>query len=303
MCYMHDAIMDSIGFDVWGSRGGRSRGGSRIGTLTSCYSIAVGGDVFVFDGGRGLSRLAEAVFTDERFEGIERVHVHITHAHLDHWEGLKDAEWMWRKANALALTLLGPKEALDAIQGGYQPPAYVPLDILALGTLGSLAFVELTAGTSAAVAGATVKTVGLHHYSGMTPNRRYLDALGYRLDVPDGPSVVYLNDHEPVEATREAEDSILAGAHLAIVDANYCNLAEHAFGHGSIESAAEVARRHPNTLVLASHHGPMSTDAQIEDGHRRHGAGLPNLAIAREGDSWIWDPAQSQFTRRGWPVR
>jgi ribonuclease BN (tRNA processing enzyme) len=290
--------MDSLGFDVWGSRGGRSRDGSRIGTLTSCYSIAVGSDLFIFDGGRGLARLAEAVFSDARFAAIQRVHVLITHAHLDHWEGLKDAEWMWRKGNGLAVTVFGPKEALDAIQAGYQPPAYVPLEILALGTLGSLAFVELAADTTTAVAGATLKTVALHHYSGMTPHRRYLAALGYRLEVPGGAIVVYLNDHEPVATTRVAEDSVLAGAHLAIVDANYCNLADHAFGHGSIESAAEVARRYTATVVLASHHGPMSTDTQIEDGHRRHGAGLGNLAIAVEGDRWIWDGTAGQFTRR-----
>jgi ribonuclease BN (tRNA processing enzyme) len=291
-------IMDSVVFDVWGSRGGRSYGGSRIGTLTSCYSIATRDDLFVFDGGRGLARVAEALFSDDRFSGIKRVHVHITHAHLDHWEGLKDAEWMWRKGNGLELTLLGPKEALDAIRHGHQPPAYVPLEILALGTLGSLSFVELAADTSVQVAGATLQTVALHHYSGIAPNRRYLDAIGYRLDLPGGPAVVYLNDHEPVAATREREDAVLVGSHLAIVDANFCNLADHAFGHGSIESAADVARRHPDTLVLASHHGPMVSDAQIEDAYLRHGAGLTNLAIAVESDSWLWNAAVRRFTRR-----
>lgn len=296
---MHDGIiMDSIAFDVWGSRGGRSKDGSRIGTLTSCYSIMAGGDLFIFDGGRGLSPLAAAKFADQRFSGIGRAHVLITHAHLDHWEGLKDAEWMWRKGNGLALTVLGPNEALEAIHQGYQPPSYVPLEILALGTLGSLSFVELAANSHAAVAGATLQTVALHHYSGMAPNRRYLDAIGYRLELPGGPSVVYLNDHEPVASTRAQEDTVLAGSHLAIVDANFCNLADHAFGHGSIESAADVARRHPDTLVLASHHGPMVSDAQIEDAYRRHGAGLTNLALAREGDCWLWDAGARQFTRR-----
>jgi len=291
-------MMDSVVFDVWGSRGGRSYGGSRIGTLTSCYSIAAGGDLFVFDGGRGLARLAEALFADERFGGIKRVHVLITHAHLDHWEGLKDAEWMWRKGNGLDLTLLGPKEALESIRLGYQPPSYVPLEILKFGTLGSLSFVELAADSSVEVAGASLHTVALHHYSGIAPNRRYLDAIGYRLALPGGPAVVYLNDHEPIASTRVREDSVLSGSHLAIVDANFCNLAEHAFGHGSVESAADVARRFPDALVLASHHGPMSSDVQIEDAYRRHGVGLRNFAIAAEGDVWRWDAAAHQFTRR-----
>ena len=50
-----------IRFQVWGSRGGRNTHGSRIGNLTSCYSLRAGEDVFVFDAGRGLLVLAEAV--------------------------------------------------------------------------------------------------------------------------------------------------------------------------------------------------------------------------------------------------
>jgi ribonuclease BN (tRNA processing enzyme) len=294
--------VDSIAFDVWGSRGGRSGGTSRIGSLTSCYSIASGRDLFVFDAGRGLARLSEAVFTDDRFRAIERVFVHITHAHLDHWEGLKDAEWMWRKGNRIALTVLGPKEALDVIHRGYQPPSYVPLEILAYGTLGSLSFVELTADASIAVAGAKLHTISLHHYSGIGDNRHYLDTIGYRLELPNGPTVVYLNDHEPTTATQPREDAVLARSDLAIVDANFCNVADQAFGHGSVESAAELAKRHPHTLMMASHHGPSSTDADIAGAYACYGAGLDNLAIASEGDRWPWDAAAGRFTRPVSPV-
>ena len=89
---------------------------------------------------------------------------------MDHWEGLKDAEWMWRRNNGLELTVLAPKEALDTIRGGHQPPAFVALEVLALGTLE-------TAGIRRArrrrrpsrCPGATLQTVALHHYSGIDP--------------------------------------------------------------------------------------------------------------------------------------
>ena len=291
----HDRGVSQIVLQVWGCRGGRNACGSRIGNATSCYSLIVGADLFVFDAGRGLGALAGSLAADERLRGVERVHLFVTHAHMDHWEGLKDAEWMWRRDNGLDLTLLAPREALDTIRGGHRPPAFVALEVLALGTLARLAFGELAAGASVALPGATLRTVALHHYSGVDAQRRQLETLGYRLTVAGGPTVAYLSDHEPTDDTRAMEDAVAAGAQLVIVDANYSDVSQHAFGHGSIEAAAALARRHPATRVLAAHHGPLQSDQEIEDALRRHGAGVPNLAIAREGGSEVWDPAAGRF--------
>ena len=280
--------MTAIEFQVWGCRGGRNTPGSRIGNLTSCYALRVGPELFVFDAGRGLGALADAVIRDG---DVTRIHVLVTHAHLDHWEGLKDAAWMWTPRNGIALTLLGPGEALATIRRGHEPPAFVALDVLALGTLASFAYVELAAGATLALPGATLTTVALHHYSGVAPDRRHLDTLGYHLAIDGGPRVAYLCDHEPAPATRATEDALLATSDLALVDANYGELAEHAFGHGSLAYAAELALRHPNTAVLATHHGPARTDDAIDEGHRRYGATCANLAIARDGLRLRWNGA------------
>jgi phosphoribosyl 1,2-cyclic phosphodiesterase len=282
-------------FQVWGSRGGRNTHGSRVGNHTSCYSLRAGAELYVFDAGRGLLLLAEALGRDERLRGVARIHILVTHAHMDHWEGLKDATWMWQPRNGLEVRLFGPKEALDTIRRAHEPPAYVPLEVLASRTLAQLSFVELLVGATVELPGASLETVALHHYSGMAPERRYLDTLGYRLSVHDGPRLAYLSDHEPTQATRDLEDRVLAGAQLAIVDANYGELAEHAFGHGSIEYAAGLARRHPDVRVLAAHHGPLRSDDAIDEGGRRHGAGCPGFAVAVEGMSARWDAAARRF--------
>ena len=167
---------------------------------------------------------------------------------------------MWRRDNGLELTVLAPKEALDTIRAGHQPPAFVALEVLALGTLQRLSFVELVAGGSVELPGAKLEAVALHHYSGIAPNQRYLDTLGYRLAVVGGPTVAYLSDHEPTVATRAMEDAVVASSQLVIVDANHSDVAQHTFGHGSIEYAADLARRHPDTRVIAGHHGPMQSD-------------------------------------------
>ena len=286
--------MAPIELEVWGCRGGRNAYRSRIGELTSCYAVHAGADLYVLDAGRGLGALADAVVRGE-LGAVARVHVLVTHAHLDHWEGLKDAAWMWTRANGLALTLLGPAEALAAIRRGLEPPSFVPLDVLARGTLGSLAYVEVAAGAELTLPGAAVSATALHHYSGMGADRRDLETLGYRLAVDGGPRVAYLCDHEPTPATRATEDALCGAADLALVDANYGELSEHAFGHGSLAYAGEVAARHPTTWILADppRPGPHRRRHRGRPGPPRRGR--PNLAIARDGLRATWDAAAGRF--------
>jgi phosphoribosyl 1,2-cyclic phosphodiesterase len=280
----------AIRFQIWGCRGGRNTFGSRIGNLTSCYSLRVGADLFVFDAGRGLVSLAEAVFAAP---GVARVHVLVTHAHMDHWEGLKDASWFWRRQNGLDVTIIGPAEALDTIRRAHEPPSFVPLEVLGTGTLAKLTVVEIAANAQMALPGATLRAVALHHYSGAAPDQIHLDTLGYQLVVDDGPTVAYLSDHEPTSATYAMESELFAASQLVVVDANYGAISEHAFGHGSIEHAAVRAREHPSTLVLAGHHGPLRTDGAIEAAHQR--AGCVNLMMAIEGAALRWDAGAARF--------
>ena len=282
-------------FQIWGSRGGRNARGSKIGNSTSCYSLAFGAELFVFDAGHGLGALADAVRADSRLREVRRIHVLVSHAHMDHWEGLKDAEWLWRPGNGLELSVLGPKETLDAIHRAHEPPSFVPLEVLALGTVDKLAFTELKSGDTIALPGATLEAIALNHYSGIAPHEHHVDALGYQLTLGGGPVVAYLSDHQPTTATRAMEDRVLASSQLVVLDANYADVAEQAFGHGSVEHAAMLARRHGHARVLAAHHGPMITDTDIEDAHRRHGQGCANLAIAIEGRDEVWDAQASAF--------
>jgi phosphoribosyl 1,2-cyclic phosphodiesterase len=286
-----------IRFQVWGARGSRNTVGSSIGNHTSCYSLAVGAHLYVFDAGSGLLPLSAAVAQDPLMRAVTHVHLLISHAHWDHWEGVKDAEWMWRKKNGLNLTIMGPKEALDTMHRSCLPPAFVELDVLAIGTLNTLSFVDLKAGEGVAPGTASLEPLVLNHYSGIPSARRDLTTLGYRLRVQDGPTIAYLCDHEPTDQTREMEDDAFTGADLAIVDASFAEASQHAFGHGSVESAAAMARRFPDVQVLAAHHGPTHSDADIKDAMSRHGAGLKNFALASEGLSEVWDSSSGRFKK------
>lgn len=285
-------------FDVWGCRGSRNLGAARssIGSHTSSYSLVLGEDLILLDGGRGLMLLGEALLRYKRFAGVKRVRALVSHSHLDHWEGLRDAEWFWRRANGLDVEILGTAEAVTTIQAGYAHPAYVPLDVLAEGTVSALRYTVIGEGERRALGTWSFETFPLNHHSGEGPTRRRLQAVGYKITSPDGATVSYLCDHEPVADTLATERKALAGAHLAVYDAHFIDRSQQAHGHGSQEHAAFMARENPNTLVLAAHHGAAANDERIREGYAFHGRDLPNFQLAVERTSYVWDPARSAFT-------
>jgi len=287
-------------FDVWGCRGSRSLvpPRSRVGNNTSCYSVLHGESLFVFDGGRGLAALSAAMRRQPRFRGVRRAYVLVSHAHLDHWEGLKDADWFWDKGNGLEVHILGSGEAIRAIRTAYSHPLYVDLRLLAAGTVHRIRYRELRAGELIRVGSWRLRTHPLHHYSGEGRSARDLETLGFRLTAPDGATLAYLCDHAPTRATRDVEQSLLEGSHLALYDAHFADVRHQAHGHGSQEHASRMARANPGVLVLAGHHGPVLSDLEIRSAYQRHRRAAPNFALAREGASWRWDAARSAFDRR-----
>jgi class 3 adenylate cyclase/CheY-like chemotaxis protein/phosphoribosyl 1,2-cyclic phosphodiesterase len=296
-------VAHEIHFDVWGARGSRSilPPRSAIANHTSCYSLYDGENLFVLDAGRGLASLAHALISEERFAPVRNLHVLVSHAHMDHWEGFKDAEWFWRRGNRLRVRVYGTLETLDTIRAGYAHPHYVPLELLAKATVERLEYQALSAGEELRIGRLRLRTAGLNHYSGEGASINRLDTVGFRLSLEGGPTIVYLSDHEPTPDSAPMEDAMAGGADLVLLDSHFLDVAQHAHGHGSQEYTAGLARRHPEALVMAAHHGPLFTDAEIEAARERHASGLANYALAVEGDVWAWPAGATSFTRRRRP--
>ena len=288
-------------FEVWGCRGSRSFVPSRsaIGNHTSCYSVLHGPDLLILDAGRGLLALGSALPRRAELKRVRRVHVLVSHAHLDHWEGLKDAEWFWGKERALEVTLLGTAQALSAIRTAYGHPFYVSLELLAATTGCQVFWEEIEPGDAKRRGAFEVRTEPLYHYSGDERSREWLDTLGFRVTAPDGATVAYLSDHEPHAGTRAVEAKLLEGAHLAVYDAHWLHARHHAHGHGSQEHAARMAAAFPGALVLAGHHGPSLPDAEIRAAQRHYSREARNFRLAVEGRTYRFDRRRSAFVDGG----
>jgi ribonuclease BN (tRNA processing enzyme) len=287
-----------IRFDVWGCRGSKSHlpPTSEVGNYTSCYSLHAGEDLFVFDGGLGLVSLSNALLQERRFRSVKRVFLLITHAHLDHWEGIKDADFFWVRGNNLDVTIYGPEEALTSIQGGYRHPSFVALELLSNGTVGLQEYRAFGIGESVKLGKWTFETLALNHYSGTPWAKDVLQTAGYRLSTRGGPVVCYLSDHEPAPETVEIERKLCRGAHLAVYDSHFDDIANQKYGHGSQEHTANIARKRPDTLLIAGHHGPMYTDEELYATFMRHRTGVPNFMIAAEGDGYVWNARSKKFS-------
>jgi len=287
-------------FDVWGCRGSHNiiPAHSKVGNDTSCYSLNFGEHLFVFDAGRGLLVLGHTMVGNPRFAAVRHIHMLVTHSHLDHWEGLKDVDWFWRRGNGYHLALYATRQALRSIERGFEHPSYVSLDILARGTVASLKLHELKTREKRRVGPMLLETFPLTHYSGGNGARkRYLDTAGFRLSAPGGPRIAYISDHEPSRKTAPLERQMLEGTHLAIYDAHFKDVKDQMYGHGSQEHAAHVARSTPGTLVLAGHLGPMFSDEEVFATYGRHSQGVNNFRLALEGTRYRWDATRGAFER------
>ena len=289
---------------MWGCRGSRNLVPPRssIGNYTVCYSLIDGPDLYVFDAGRGLGALSYALASDRRFSAVERIHILISHAHMDHWEGLKDADWMWRSDRRYVVTLYGTQEALDVIERGYAHPSYVSLNLLAAVTSQTLMKNIVHAGQHIRIAGADVEIYKLNHFSGTDTDRNDLDTVGYKVKLRDGAAVSYFSDHMPCNETTATERRIVSESKLALFDAHFAAISEQNFGHGSQEFAAKVAREHPGTMILACHHGAAQSDEEIRSAFARFSQSVTNFRLAIEGDSYRWLADEQRFVAIGEPV-
>jgi phosphoribosyl 1,2-cyclic phosphodiesterase len=271
---------------IWGCRGSVPTPGPdtvRYGGNTSCVEVSLdNGTNLVLDAGTGIRRLG----FDLLDRGARRVHLLLTHLHLDHLEGLRFFAPLWDER--VTLDIWGPPSPLlslrERISRSFSPPLF-PIDLREVPARVTFHDVPRQPWT---VDGARL-LADLVVHPGPT--------VGFRIETVTS-SFAYLPDHEPALAGTIAARSRdwISGAAIAddvdilLHDAQYFEDEYEeriGWGHSSVSDAVAFARAVGARRLVLFHHEPRHTDVSLERLEARArslvGGNEDWPALAREG--------------------
>jgi phosphoribosyl 1,2-cyclic phosphodiesterase len=272
---------------IWGCRGSIPTPGPatvRYGGNTSCVEVILrDGSVLVLDAGTGIRSLGLEL---ER-RGTRRIHLFLTHLHLDHLEGLRFFEPLWDER--VELDIWGPPSPTTSLRARiartFSPPLF-PVDLRDVPA--RLAFHDVPR-EPWAIGGASLTATFVVH-PGPT--------VGYRIESATG-TLAYIPDHEPALAgsiTGRSRDwisgaSLAAGADVLLHDAQYSEdeyPTRAGWGHSSVADAVAFTGAAGARRLVLFHHDPGHSDASLEHLEARARSlssanGSPEPALAHEG--------------------
>jgi phosphoribosyl 1,2-cyclic phosphodiesterase len=249
---------------VWGCRGSLAAPGAdtmRYGGNTSCVEIrSSAGDVVVLDAGTGIRALGVQLAE----EGVERVHLLLTHLHLDHLQGLGFFRPLYRPE--VEVHIWGPPSPVQPLADRIATYMSPPLFPVRLGDIPSTVTFHDAPEESIVIGNLTVRASLVTHQG---------PTVGYRVE-EDARSVVYLPDHEPslgVDIADQPEDwlsgyDLARGADVLLHDAQYGDEEYHrhrGWGHSAIGHVVAFARKAEVGRLVLFHHDPYHTDEELEE--------------------------------------
>ena len=246
----------------WGTRGSLASPGTdtaRYGGNTSCVSVqGEAGTLIVLDAGTGIRNLGQSLPST-----LDRVHILLTHLHMDHIQGLPFFAPLRR--SGVEIHIWGPASttlALDARLQKYLSPPLFPVSVRELAA--NLHFHELPSHVME-IGEFKVSTQLIIH-----PN----PTIGYRIQYKNA-AVTYLPDHEPALAGRTFPHDkswtsgyrLAEGADLLIHDTQYTDDEYQnrvGFGHSSIHHAFQFAELTSVKHFAPFHHDPTHNDDTLD---------------------------------------
>lgn len=270
---------------IWGCRGSVPTPGPdtvAFGGNTSCVEVTLqDGAVLVLDAGTGIIDLG----LDLVDRGVRRLHLLLTHLHLDHLEGLRFFAPLWDER--VTLDIWGPPSPMlglqERIARSFSPPLF-PIELRDVPAQVTFRDVPREPWSIDGVSLAADLVV----HPGPT--------VGFRLETA-GSSFAYLPDHEPaLVGIVERSSDWISGAALAedvdvlFHDAQYFEdeyETRVGWGHSSVSDAVAFRRAVGARRLLLFHHEPQHSDDSLErlEAHAQSIAAPdePKAELAREG--------------------
>ena len=247
---------------LWGTRGSIPSPGPetiRYGGNTSCVGVTLSdGSLLALDAGTGIRNLGLSL-PDEP----TRLHILLTHLHLDHIQGLVFFAPAFRAQTEIVIWgPASPEASLRDRIGRYISAPLSPVEVRELPC--DVSFRHCPE-TEWEIGSARIHAASVAHRG---------PTLGYRIE-DGGNSLAYIPDHEPaLGADLDAlEEDWISGfalardASLLIHDGQYADreYPEHVgWGHSSLSHALSFARRTAAERTVLFHHDPLHTDEQLD---------------------------------------
>jgi phosphoribosyl 1,2-cyclic phosphodiesterase len=251
---------------LWGTRGSIPSPGPetiRYGGNTSCVQVTLSdGSLLVLDAGTGIRNLGLALGDEPA-----RLHILLTHLHLDHIQGLVFFAPAFKPQTEIVLW--GPASPEASLRDRIARYISAPLSPVEVRELPCDVSFRHCPETEWEIGPATVRAASVTHRG---------PTLGYRIE-DAGTSLTYIPDHEPALGTkieRLEEEwisgfALASGTDLLIHDGQYADseYPDHVgWGHSALSDTLAFAQRVAARQTLLFHHDPMHSDDFLDDLYR-----------------------------------
>ncbi len=285
----------------WGVRGSYAvshRGALKYGGNTSCVEVIAGKHQIIFDAGTGIIGLGKELVKNNH--GPLSLNLFLSHTHHDHLSGFYFFDPLFHKRNRI--NIFGPgsrKRSLAETLRVAMEPALFPIGLDALDakkSIWSLAGRESIELPDNRQAPRIIKSVTptdndnqrpiiLTHASLAHPNGVILYRVFFQ-----GRSVVYATDLEEIPGGYPDVIEFARVADVLIHDAQYLESEytsaanpRRGWGHSTVESATEVAKKAGVKRLLLFHHEPTHDDRCIDQILKLARRRFPATSMAAEG--------------------
>jgi phosphoribosyl 1,2-cyclic phosphodiesterase len=247
---------------LWGTRGSVPSPGPetiRYGGNTSCVGVTLSdGSLLALDAGTGIRNLGLALPPE-----TTRLHILLTHLHLDHIQGLVFFAPCFRPDTEIVIW--GPASPEASLRDRIARYISAPLSPIEVKELPCDVSFRHTPEAEWEIGPARIRAASVAHRG---------PTLGYRID--EGPeSLAYIPDHEPalgaeIESLPEEWISGLGlarDASLLIHDGQYGDeeYPDHVgWGHSALSHSLAFARRSGAGRTVLFHHDPMHDDERLD---------------------------------------
>ena len=247
---------------LWGTRGSIPAPGPetiRYGGNTSCVGVTLSdGSLLALDAGTGIRNLGLACGDEPT-----RLHILLTHLHLDHIQGLVFFAPAFRPQTEIVIW--GPASPEASLRDRIARYISAPLSPVEVRELPCDVSFRHCPESEWEIGSARIRAASVTHRG---------PTLGYRIDDGDS-SLAYIPDHEPAlgaDLGQMDEDwisgfALARDASLLIHDGQYtdseypCHVG---WGHSATSHALNFARRTGAERTVLFHHDPLHSDDQLD---------------------------------------